>query len=222
MLKKIIPILICALIPSTSQAVEPRQATPNMAKQKQAKQKKAKQSKKLTHAQILERIFDLIQLQAQDVYGDSITLDWFLKNLGQPDKEVERPEYNKNNKYNFTLHYGENSPDIEDYGDFTIERVRFDSVNYLIINFNLHQEDFTMPTPAMQEENILQIAKRRGLKATQKRDSVRLDTWVEIEQDAVINQGRKTIKTDIDTNGKYVYIYRKNIGYVVRMLIDYE
>ena len=83
MFKKLILALTSLFISTAPQAAEPSQSQPKPSKHQEAAQKH------LTHTQILERIFDLIKLRETDPYGESVTPEWFIKNLGQPDSEIE-------------------------------------------------------------------------------------------------------------------------------------
>ena len=171
MFKKLILALTSLFISTAPQAAEPSQS-----QAKPTKQHQETAPKRLTHTQILERIFDLIKLRETDPYGESVTPEWFIKNLGQPDSEIEfEPDDDESSKDTFIVRYGKYSPDPDDYGDFTftvykkpIFALRGQALRVLV-KFNLNRENYygygikRLPSSAARIQNIEKIAKNHGL-----------------------------------------------------------
>ena len=173
MFKKLILALTSLFISTAPQAAEPSQSQPKPSKHQEAAQKH------LTHTQILERIFDLIKLRETDPYGESVTPEWFIKNLGQPDSEIEfKPDDDESSKDTFIVRYGKYSPDPDDYGDFTFTvykepiylKEKIDGFALRVrIKFNLNRKNYygygikRLPSSAARIQNIEKIAKNHGL-----------------------------------------------------------
>ena len=168
MFKKLILALTSLFISTAPQAAEPSQSQPKPSKHQEAAQKH------LTHTQILERIFDLIKLRETDPYGESVTPEWFIKNLGQPDSEIEFEPDDVFSKDTFIVRYGKYSPDPDDYGDFTFTVYKEPIFKFkgqalrVRIKFNLNLEKQMqgidrLPSPALRIQNIREIAKNHGL-----------------------------------------------------------
>ena len=168
MFKKLILALTSLFISTAPQAAEPSQSQPKPSKHQEAAQKH------LTHTQILERIFDLIKLRETDPYGESVTPEWFIKNLGQPDSEIEFEPDDVFSKNKFIVRYGKYSPDPDDYGDFTFTVYKEPIFKFkgqalrVRIKFNLNLEKQMqgidrLPSPALRIQNIEKIAKNHGL-----------------------------------------------------------
>ena len=173
MFKKLILALTSLFISTAPQAAEPSQSQPKPSKHQEAAQKH------LTHTQILERIFDLIKLRETDPYGESVTPEWFIKNLGQPDSEIEfKPDDDESSKDTFIVRYGKYSPDPDDYGDFTFTvykepiylKEKIDGFALRVrIKFNLNRKNYygygikRLPSSAARIQNIRKIAKNHGL-----------------------------------------------------------
>lgn len=169
MFKKLILALTSLFISTAPQAAEPSQSQPKPSKQHQEAAQKY-----LTHTQILERIFDLIKLRETDPYGESVTPEWFIKNLGQPDSEIEFEPDDVFSKDTFIVRYGKYSPDPDDYGDFTFTVYKEPIFKFkgqalrVRIKFNLNLEKQMqgidrLPSPALRIQNIRKIAKNHGL-----------------------------------------------------------
>ena len=169
MFKKLILALTSLFISTAPQAAEPSQLQPKPSKQHQETA-----PKRLTHTQILERIFDLIKLRETDPYGESVTPEWFIKNLGQPDSEIEFEPDDVFGKDTFIVRYGKYSPDPDDYGDFTFTVYKEPIFKFkgqalrVRIKFNLNLEKQMqgidrLPSPALRIQNIREIAKNHGL-----------------------------------------------------------
>ena len=169
MFKKLILALTSLFISTAPQAAEPSQSQPKPTKQHQEAAQKH-----LTHTQILERIFDLIKLRETDPYGESVTPEWFIKNLGQPDSEIEFEPDDVFSKDTFIVRYGKYSPDPDDYGDFTFTVYKEPIFKFkgqalrVRIKFNLNLEKQMqgidrLPSPALRIQNIRKIAKNHGL-----------------------------------------------------------
>ena len=172
MFKKLILALTSLFISTAPQAAEPSQSQPKPSKHQEAAQKH------LTHTQILERIFDLIKLRETDPYGESVTPEWFIKNLGQPDSEIEFEPDDVFSKDTFIVRYGKYSPDPDDYGDFTFTvykepiylKEKIDGFALRVrIKFNLNRKNYygygikRLPSSAARIQNIEKIAKNHGL-----------------------------------------------------------
>ena len=168
MFKKLILALTSLFISTAPQAAEPSQSQPKPSKHQEAAQKH------LTHTQILERIFDLIKLRETDPYGESVTPEWFIKNLGQPDSEIEFEPDDVFGKDTFIVRYGKYSPDPDDYGDFTFTVYKEPIFKFkgqalrVRIKFNLNIEKQMqgidrLPSPALRIKNIEKIAKNHEL-----------------------------------------------------------
>ena len=168
MFKKLILALTSLFISTAPQAAEPSQSQPKPSKHQEAAQKH------LTHTQILERIFDLIKLRETDPYGESVTPEWFIKNLGQPDSEIEFEPDDVFSKDTFIVRYGKYSPDPDDYGDFTFTVYKEPIFKFkgqalrVRIKFNLNLEKQMqgidrLPSPALRIQNIEKIAKNYGV-----------------------------------------------------------
>ena len=173
MFKKLILALTSLFISTAPQAAEPSQSQPKPSKHQEAAQKH------LTHTQILERIFDLIKLRETDPYGESVTPEWFIKNFGQPDSEIEfEPDDDGSSKDTFIVRYGKYSPDPDDYGDFTFRvykepiylKEKIDGFALRVrIKFNLNRKNYygygikRLPSSAARMQNIRKIAKNHGL-----------------------------------------------------------
>lgn len=168
MFKKLILALTSLFISTAPQAAEPSQSQPKPSKHQEAAQKH------LTHTQILERIFDLIKLRETDPYGESVTPEWFIKNLGQPDSEIEFEPDDVFSKDTFIVRYGKYSPDPDDYGDFTFTVYKEPIFKFkgqalrVRIKFNLNLEKQMqgidrLPSPALRIKNIEKIAKNHEL-----------------------------------------------------------
>ena len=168
MFKKLILALTSLFISTAPQAAEPSQSQPKPSKHQEAAQKH------LTHTQILERIFDLIKLRETDPYGESVTPEWFIKNLGQPDSEIEFEPDDVFGKDTFIVRYGKYSPDPDDYGDFTFTVYKEPIFKFkgqalrVRIKFNLNLEKQMqgidrLPSPALRIKNIEKIAKNHEL-----------------------------------------------------------
>ena len=170
MFKKLVLALTSLFISTAPQAAEPSQSQPKPTKQHQETA-----PKRLTHTQILERIFDLIKLRETDPYGESVTPEWFIKNLGQPDSKIEFEPDDGSSKDTFIVRYGKYSPDPDDYGDFTftvykepIFALRGQALRVLV-KFNLNRENYygygikRLPSSAARVENVEKIAKNHGL-----------------------------------------------------------
>ena len=169
MFKKLILALTSLFISTAPQAAEPSQS-----QAKPTKQHQETAPKRLTHTQILERIFDLIKLRETDPYGESVTPEWFIKNLGQPDSEIEFEPDDVFGKDTFIVRYGKYSPDPDDYGDFTFTVYKEPIFKFkgqalrVRIKFNLNLEKQMqgidrLPSPALRIKNIREIAKNHGL-----------------------------------------------------------
>ncbi len=174
MFKKLILALTSLFISTAPQAAEPSQF-----QVKPTKQHQETAPKHLTHTQILERIFDLIKLRETDPYGESVTPEWFIKNLGQPDSEIEfEPDDDESSKDTFIVRYGKYSPDPDDYGDFTFTvykepiylKEKIDGFALRVrIKFNLNRKNYygygikRLPSSAARIQNIEKIAKNHGL-----------------------------------------------------------
>jgi len=175
MFKKLILALTSLFISTAPQAAEPSQF-----QAKPTKQHQETAPKHLTHTQILERIFDLIKLRETDPYGESVTPEWFIKNLGQPDSEIEfKPDDDdESSKDKFIVRYGKYSPDPDDYGDFTFtvykeaiyQKEKIDGFALrVLIKFNLNRRNYygygvkRLPSPAVRAENVERMAKNHGL-----------------------------------------------------------
>ena len=168
MFKKLILALTSLFISTAPQAAEPSQS-----QAKPTKQHQETAPKRLTHTQILERIFDLIKLRETDPYGESVTPEWFIKNLGQPDSEIEFEPDDVFGKDTFIVRYGKYSPDPDDYGDFTFrvykKPIKFKGQALRVrIKFNLNLEKQMqgidrLPSPALRIQNIRKIAKNHGV-----------------------------------------------------------
>ena len=174
MFKKLILALTSLFISTAPQAAEPSQS-----QAKPTKQHQETAPKHLTHTQILERIFDLIKLRETDPYGESVTPEWFIKNLGQPDSEIEfEPDDDGSSKDTFIVRYGKYSPDPDDYGDFTFRvykepiylKEKIDGFALRVrIKFNLNRKNYygygikRLPSSAARMQNIRKIAKNHGL-----------------------------------------------------------
>ena len=169
MFKKLILALTSLFISTAPQAAEPSQLQPKPSKQHQETA-----PKRLTHTQILERIFDLIKLRETDPYGESVTPEWFIKNLGQPDSKIEFEPDDGSSKDTFIVRYGKYSPDPDDYGDFTFTVYKEPIFKFkgqalrVRIKFNLNLEKQMqgidrLPSPALRIQNIREIAKNHGL-----------------------------------------------------------
>ena len=174
MFKKLILALTSLFISTAPQAAEPSQS-----QAKPTKQHQETAPKHLTHTQILERIFDLIKLRETDPYGESVTPEWFIKNLGQPDSEIEfEPDDDGSSKDTFIVRYGKYSPDPDDYGDFTFRvykepiylKEKIDGFALRVrIKFNLNRKNYygygikRLPSSAARIQNIEKIAKNHGL-----------------------------------------------------------
>ena len=174
MFKKLILALTSLFISTAPQAAEPSQS-----QAKPTKQHQEAAQKHLTHTQILERIFDLIKLRETDPYGESVTPEWFIKNLGQPDSEIEfEPDDDGSSKDTFIVRYGKYSPDPDDYGDFTFTvykepiylKEKIDGFALRVrIKFNLNRKNYygygikRLPSSAARMQNIRKIAKNHGL-----------------------------------------------------------
>ena len=173
MFKKLILALTSLFISTAPQAAEPSQSQPKPSKHQETA------PKRLTHTQILERIFDLIKLRETDPYGESVTPEWFIKNLGQPDSEIEfEPDDDGSSKDTFIVRYGKYSPDPDDYGDFTFTvykepiylKEKIDGFALRVrIKFNLNRKNYygygikRLPSSAARIQNIRKIAKNHGL-----------------------------------------------------------
>ena len=173
MFKKLILALTSLFISTAPQATEPSQSQPKPSKHQETAQKR------LTHTQILERIFDLIKLRETDPYGESVTPEWFIKNLGQPDSEIEfEPDDDESSKDTFIVRYGKYSPNPDDYGDFTFTvykepiylKEKIDGFALRVrIKFNLNRKNYygygikRLPSSAARVENVEKIAKNHGL-----------------------------------------------------------
>ena len=171
MFKKLILALTSLFISTAPQAAEPSQS-----QAKPTKQHQETAPKRLTHTQILERIFDLIKLRETDPYGESVTPEWFIKNLGQPDSEIEfEPDDDESSKDTFIVRYGKYSPDPDDYGDFTFTVYKEPIFKFkgqalrVRIKFNLNRKNYygygikRLPSSAARVENVEKIAKNHGL-----------------------------------------------------------
>lgn len=169
MFKKLILALTSLFISTAPQAAEPSQS-----QAKPTKQHQETAPKRLTHTQILERIFDLIKLRETDPYGESVTPEWFIKNLGQPDSEIEFEPDDVFSKDTFIVRYGKYSPDPDDYGDFTFTVYKEPIFKFkgqalrVRIKFNLNLEKQMqgidrLPSPALRIQNIRKIAKNHGV-----------------------------------------------------------
>ena len=169
MFKKLILALTSLFISTAPQAAEPSQS-----QAKPTKQHQETAPKRLTHTQILERIFDLIKLRETDPYGESVTPEWFIKNLGQPDSEIEFEPDDVFSKNTFIVRYGKYSPDPDDYGDFTFTVYKEPIFKFkgqalrVRIKFNLNLEKQMqgidrLPSPALRIQNIEKIAKNHGV-----------------------------------------------------------
>ena len=169
MFKKLILALTSLFISTAPQAAEPSQS-----QAKPTKQHQETAPKRLTHTQILERIFDLIKLRETDPYGESVTPEWFIKNLGQPDSKIEFEPDDVFSKNTFIVRYGKYSPDPDDYGDFTFTVYKEPIFKFkgqalrVRIKFNLNLEKQMqgidrLPSPALRIQNIEKIAKNHGV-----------------------------------------------------------
>ena len=169
MFKKLILALTSLFISTAPQAAEPSQS-----QAKPTKQHQETAPKHLTHTQILERIFDLIKLRETDPYGESVTPEWFIKNLGQPDSKIEFEPDDVFSKDTFIVRYGKYSPDPDDYGDFTFTVYKEPIFKFkgqalrVRIKFNLNLEKQMqgidrLPSPALRIKNIEKIAKNHEL-----------------------------------------------------------